>query len=169
MKRVALLVFSFYLLVFTSWAQEGRVYKSLKEVTDPTEVYSLQLRGKQLKAVPSVVYKMVNLRELDLRGNRITVLSDSIAQLTHLQRLEVSRNPLVGLPAAMAQMTELRELVLWSTYVTDLPPEFERLNETLELLDLRDCPMTQADQEALEQMLPSVKKEWYYTCNCERF
>ena len=169
MRRIHLLLFIANLMVLTSvQAQEGRVYKSLKEVTDPEAVYSLQLRGKRLKAVPSEVYKMVNLRELDLRGNRIKQLSDSIAQLTHLQRLVMSRNPLMGLPAAMAQMTELRELVLWSTYVTDLPPEFERLNETLELLDLRDCPMTEADQKALERMLPSVKKEWYYTCNCER-
>ena len=168
MGRIHLLLLIACLVVPTSvQAQEGRVYKSLKEVSDPTEVYSLQLRGKRLKTVPSVVYKMVNLRELDLRGNRIMQLSDSIAQLTHLQRLDLSRNPLVGLPATMATLTEMRELVLWSTYVTDLPPEFERLNETLELLDLRDCPMTEADQKALERMLPSVKKEWYYTCNCE--
>lgn len=142
------------------------MYKSLKEVADPEAVYSLQLRGKRLKEVPSVVYKMTNLRELDLRGNRIVQLSDSIAELVHLQRLELSRNPLRGLPPAMAQMTELRELVLWSTYVTDLPPEFERLDESLELLDLRDCPMTQEDQQALERLLPSVKKLWYYACNC---
>jgi internalin A len=110
---------------------------------------------------------MTNLRELDLRGNHIAELPDSIAMLTHLRRLELSRNPLMGLPAAMAQMTELRELVLWSTYVTELPPEMGQLDGSLELLDLRDCPMTQQDQEALEQMLPSVKKIWYYACNCE--
>ena len=167
MKRMAFLVIGLSVVVSAAWAQEGRVYKSLQEVVDPTAVYSLQLRGKRLKAVPSEVYEMVNLRELDLRGNRIVQLSDSIAGLVHLQRLVLSRNPLRGLPAAMAGMSELRELVLWSTYVTDLPPELGRLDGTLELLDLRDCPMTQADQEALEQMLPSVKKEWYYTCNCE--
>ena len=147
-------------------AQPGKVYKSLKEVTDPEAVYSLQLRGKRLKNVPPEVYSMTNLRELDLRGNRIARLSDSIALLTHLQRLEMSRNPLMGLPAAMAQMSELRELVLWSTYVTDLPTEFEQLDGVLEVLDLRDCPMTEADQKEIERMLPSVKKLWYYACNC---
>ena len=143
------------------------MYRSLKEVTDPEAVYSLQLRSKRLKEVPSMVYSMTNLRELDLRGNRIARLSDSVAGLTHLQRLDLSRNPLTGLPSAMAQMTELKELVLWSTYVTELPPEMGRLDDSLELLDLRDCPMTQADQEALERLLPSVKKLWYYACNCE--
>ena len=168
MKRIAFLLFGFYLLGFTfSQAQEGRVYKSLKEVADPEAVYALQLRGKRLKAVPEMVYRMTNLRELDLRGNHIAELPDSIAMLTHLRRLELSRNPLMGLPAAMAQMTELRELVLWSTYVTELPPEFEQLDGSLEVLDLRDCPMTQADHEALERLLPTVKKLWYYACNCE--
>ena len=164
--RRLVLVCCLFLTAYPLCAQEGRVYKSLKEVTDPEAVYSLQLRGKRLKAVPAMVYKMTNLRELDLRGNRIAHLPDSIARLTHLQRLELSRNPLMGLPSAMAQMTELRELVLWSTYVTDLPPEFERLDGSLELLDLRDCPMAQEDQEALERMLPTVKKLWYYACNC---
>lgn len=147
-------------------AQPGKVYKSLKEVTDPEAVYTLQLRGKRLKSIPSAVYGMTNLRELDLRGNRIAQLSDSIALLTHLQRLELSRNPLMGLPAAMGQMTELKELVLWSTYVTDLPPTFEQLDTSLELLDLRDCPLTLDDQDAIAALLPSVKKLWYYACNC---
>ena len=147
-------------------AQPGRVYKSLKDVSDPQEVYALQLRGKRLKAVPSIVYQMNNLRELDLRGNRIAHLSDSIALLTHLQRLDMSRNPLMDLPSSMAEMKELRELVLWSTYVTDLSPSFSQMDESLELLDLRDCPLTLDNQEAIENLLPSVKKLWYYACNC---
>ena len=164
----SLIVFSFCLIASqVVGAQPGRVYKSLKEVSDPLEVYHLQLRGKRLKAVPDEVFAMSNLRVLDLRGNRIATLPDSIAQLEHLERLDMSRNPLMGLPAAMAGMTGLKELVLWSTYVTDLPPEFAQMDGVLELLDLRDCPMTKADQEALERLLPSVKKEWYYTCNCE--
>ena len=149
-----------------AWAQPGKVYKSLNEVNDPADVYRLQLRGKRLKHIPAAVYEMTNLQELDLRGNRIVQLPDSIALLTHLQRLVLSRNPLTGVPAAIARMDELRELVLWSTYVTELPPEIERLDTTLELLDLRDCPLTEADQKAIEQMLPSVKKLWYYACNC---
>lgn len=86
------------LMVNLAGAQPGKVYKSLKEVTDPHEVYVLQLRGKRLKAVPSIVYQMTNLCELDLRGNRISHLSDSIALLTQLQRLDLSRNPLMDLP-----------------------------------------------------------------------
>ena len=147
-------------------AQPGRVYKSLAEVTDPQQVYILQLRNKRLKSLPQVVLQMVNLRELDLRGNRIALLPDSIARLQHLGRLEVSRNPLMQLPATLPQLKELKELVLWSTYVTDLPPGMETLDDTLELLDLRHCPLTIENQEAIEQQLPSVKKLWDFACNC---
>lgn len=147
-------------------AQPDRIYKSLDEVTDPAEVYNLRLRNKRLKTVPVEVYGMTNLHELDLRGNHISELSDSIILLQNLQRLELSRNPLMGLPAVMAQMESLRELVLWDTYVTDFPATFDRLDGTLELLDLRSCPLLPADQERIARMLPSVKRLWDKACNC---
>lgn len=148
------------------FGQPDKVYRSLSEVSDPADVYALRLRGKRLRAVPQEVYAMHNLRELDLRGNRIAVLSDSIALLQNLERLELSRNPLLSLPPAMALLPNLRELVLWDTQVTELPGEFARLDDTLRLLDLRDCPLTLDDQEAITKLLPSVKKLWDYACNC---
>ena len=156
----------FVLLPALAVAQPDRVYKSLAEVDDPSQVYVLRLRGKRLKSVPPQVYGMPNLRELDLRGNRIRSLSDSIALLTHLERLELSRNPLDSLPAAMASMTELKELVLWDTRVTWLPDEFERLDGSLQVLDLRSCRLLLDEQKAIERLLPSVKKLWDYACNC---
>lgn len=160
----------FFVLAFAAimpaMAQPDKVYKSLAEVTNPDEVYVLRLRGKWLKAVPSEVYKMTNLRELDLRGNRITTISDSIVLLTHLERLEVSRNPLSVLPSEMSQMSQLRELILWDTYMVDFPATFEQLDATLEVLDIRSCPLHPDEQEVIEKMLPSVKKLWDQACNC---
>lgn len=147
-------------------AQPDRVYRSLAEVDDPSQVYVLRLRGKRLKTVPPQVYGMSNLRELDLRGNRIRSLSDSIAMLTNLERLELSRNPLDSLPPSMATMTKLKELVLWDTRVTTLPGEFARLDESLQVLDLRSCRLMLDEQQAIEKLLPSVKKLWDYACNC---
>lgn len=154
------------LLGCTLFAQPDKVYKSLKDVKNPADVYILQLHNKRLKTIPREVFTMTNLRQLDLRGNRIAFLPDSISQLQNLQRLELSRNPLMALPASMANMEQLRELVLWSTYVTELPPQFARLDGTLELLDLRHCPLMLDDQTAINNLLPSVKKLWDYACNC---
>lgn len=147
-------------------AQPGRVYKSLAEVQNPEDVYVLQLHNKKLRHIPSQVYQMVNLQTLDLRGNKIAYISDSIVRLEHLQVLDLSRNPLMDLPSALAWMKDLRELVLWSTYVNAVPQEFARLDGQLQLLDLRDCPLMLDDQKAIEQVLPTTKKKWYYACNC---
>lgn len=166
MKLRLLYIGVLWLLPFVSEAQSGRVYTSLKEVSDPAQVYHLQLHGKRLRHVPSAVYAMTNLQTLDLRGNRISRLSDSIALLPHLRRLELSRNPLMELPTAVAQLSELKELVLWSTYVTALPPECVQMDGRLELLDLRGCPLLLDDQEAIRAQLPSVKILWDYACNC---
>lgn len=146
--------------------QEERVYTSLEQVKDPLQVYHLRLRHRRLREVPPEVWRMANLRELDLRGNRITALSDSVGRLAHLQRLELSRNPLTDMPDSLARLTELRELVLWNTYVTSLPPACAALDGTLQLLDLRSCPLTLDDQTRLTQLIPSVKKLWDYACNC---
>lgn len=153
-------------LPMLSAAQPDRVYRSLKEVADPAQVYHLQLHGKRLRHIPAAVYGMPNLQTLDLRGNRIAYLSDSIALLTRLQRLELSRNPLMELPSAVVRLKELKELVLWSTYVTALPPEIVQLEGRLALLDLRSCPLLPDDQEAIRAQLPSVKILWDYVCNC---
>ena len=130
-----------------TFGQPDKVYRSLSEVSNADEVYILHLRGKRLKAVPQEVYAMHNL-------------------LQNLEIIELSRNPLTVLPPAMADMTQLRQLVLWDTQVSELPKEFARLDNTLRLLDLRDCPLTLDDQEAIAQLLPTVKKLWDYACNC---
>lgn len=161
-----LLTILLLLLPVLASAQPGKVYRSLSEVHDPADVYILHLRSKRLTSVPREVYAMSNLRELNLRGNRIKSIPDSIAMLQNLSIIELSRNPLVSLPSSMASMSQLRRLVLWDTQVTELPEEFAQLDSTLQLLDLRDCPLTLDYQEAITQLLPTVKKLWDYACNC---
>lgn len=161
-----LLLIALLLLPGMATCQPDKVYRSLSDVANPEEVYVLHLCGKRLKAVPQQVYAMRNLRELNLRGNRIATLSDSIVLLQNLERIELSRNPIDSLPPIMASLSHLSHLVLWDTRVTELPKEFARLDNSLQLLDLRDCPLTLDDQKAIELLLPSVKKLWDYACNC---
>lgn len=166
MRPKLLQILLLLLLPLSVMAQPDKVYKSVKEVSDPAQVYHLQLHGKRLKHIPAEVYAMTNLQILDLRGNRIRHLSDSIALLSHLRRLELSRNPLMDIPASVAQLPELRELVLWATYVSSLPSECVQMDGRLVLLDLRSCPLLPDDQEAVRALLPSVKILWDYACNC---
>ena len=170
-------------------AQPDKVYRSLKEVTDPQQVYILHLRWKRLRAIPPEVFTFTNLRELDLSRNNIDSIPSEIAQLqqlqrlvlsrnlihhvpmevgllTHLEHLDLNRNPLESLPDNMAYLDSLRELILWSTNITSLPPSFAELDATLRLLDLRSCSLSIDEQEAITNLLPSVRKMWDQACNC---
>lgn len=179
-----------FALAFTAAAQRGRVYKSLKEVRNPDSVYILQLNFKRLRQIPPKVFEMHNLRkldlgrnfidsippeigtltrleELDLRRNRIRTVPPEVGQLTRLRRINLSRNPILELPDEMGNLVRLEELILWMTGVVAFPPTFVALNESLKVIDLRVCPLTWDDQQAIKELLPSPRKRWDYVCNCQ--
>ena len=171
-------------------AQRDRVYKSLKEVRNPDSVYQLRLHFKRLKQIPPKVFtfrnlrsldlgrnfidsippeigQLTNLEQLDLRRNRIKVVPPELGLLTNLKVLNLSRNPILDLPDEMSSLTSLEELLIWCTGVISFPPSFVALNETLRVIDMRVCPLTYDDQQAIEQLLPSPRKRWDYVCNCK--
>ena len=170
-------------------AQPERLYKSLKEVRNPEDVYKLKLTYKRLKAIPPEVFTFTNLRELNLGCNFIDsvppeiaglkhlevlnlernwlhYLPDEIGELTNLVKLDLNRNPLQELPASMASLSSLDRLVLWSTGVSELPVTFVALDASLKLIDLRECYLTDEQMAAICELLPSVKKYWNLSCNC---
>ena len=189
MKRNVFLMF-FLLCSVVAFAQSGRVYKSLKDVRRPDSVYHLRLNYKRLKKIPEKVFEMHNLRTLDLgcnfidsippeigtltsleilnlRRNRIRSIPPEVGNLKNLRKINFSRNPILDLPDEMGNLTSLEELVLWCTGVISFPPSFVALNYTLKLIDLRVCPLTWDDQQAIEQLLPTPRKRWDYVCNCQ--
>lgn len=170
-------------------AQPDKVYRSIKDVKDPSKVYILKLRWQRLKQIPPEVFTYTNLRELDLSRNSIDTIPSEIAYLAnlemlnlarnaihylpeeisllpHLKTIDLSRNPVLELPESMGYMGSLESLVLWSTNLYRLPESFRELDATLKELDLRSCQLSITDQEAIEEMLPSVKKLWDQACNC---
>lgn len=189
MKKHLVLYF-FVLIALSSFAQQGKVYKSLKEVRRPDSVYHLQLHYKRLKKIPEKVFEMRNLRildlgrnfidsippeiatltnleVLDLRRNKIRVVPPEVGRLTSLRQLNLSRNPILDLPDEMSGLTNLEELIIWCTGVVSFPPSFIALDNSLKLIDMRVCPMKWDDQQAIEQLLPSPRKRWDYVCNCQ--
>lgn len=180
----------FLLIGLAAVAQPDRVYKSLKEVKNPEDVYILKLRYKRLKAIPPEVFTFTNLRELnlgcnfidtvppeianlkqlevlDLERNWLHYLPKEIGELTNLVRLDLNRNPLQALPEEMSSLSSMERLVLWSTGVSELPLTFVALDATLKLIDLRECYLTEEQMAAICELLPSVKKYWSLSCNCK--
>lgn len=181
---------AFMLLPFASSAQSDKVYTSLSDVKDPSEVYILKLHYKRLRRIPPQIFtyhnlrvldlsknfidtispeisKLQNLEELDLERNHIHNVPDAISSLSHLRSLNLSRNPILELPESMAQLSHLEQLVIWSTGIVSFPPTFVVLDATLQLIDMRVCPMTYENQEAIEELLPTPRKRWDYVCNCK--
>ena len=188
--RKTLLASLALLCLAAAQAQPGRVYTSLAQIKDPRQVYHLRVRHKRLRHVPAVVFQCGNLRTLDLSKNFIDTLSPAIASLSHLEVLnlnrnklrhvppelgrlaslrvlDLGRNPLLELPPELGALRGLRRLALWMTGVVELPPTFVALDATLQELDLRACPLTYDNQEAIAQLLPTPKKRWNYVCNCQ--
>lgn len=185
----------FLFLVFISIgillaAQPNKIYKSMKEVRRPDSVYHLKLNFKRLKKIPEKVFEMHNLRTLDLgrnfidsippeigtltkleildlRRNKIRIVPPEIGKLVNLKKLILSRNPILDLPDEMGNLTQLEELILWCTGIVSFPPSFVALNYTLKLIDMRVCPLSWDDQQAIEQLLPTPRKRWDYVCNCK--
>ena len=171
-------------------AQRDKVYKSLKEVRNPDSVYVLKLHFKRLRQIPPQVFTFRNLRvldlgrnfidtippeiatltqleELNLHRNKLRTVPPEVGQLRNLRKLNLSRNPLLELPDAIGQLTRLEELIIWCTGIVSFPPTFVALDQTLRLIDMRVCPMTRDDQQAIEELLPTPRKRWDYVCNCE--
>ena len=189
MKKLTALLLLMALTAGAS-AQRDRVYKSLKEVRNPDSVYILRLHYKRLKQIPPKVFTFTNLRQLDLgrnfidsippeigtlarlevldlRRNRIHTVPPELGRLTKLRILNLSRNPILELPDELGNLANLEELILWMTGVIAFPPTFVALNESLKVIDLRVCPLTWDDQQAIEQLLPTPRKRWDYVCNCQ--
>ena len=171
-------------------AQEDVVYTSLKDVKNPNDVYQLKLNYQRLRKIPPQVFTFTNLKVLDLSKNFIDTLPPELAQLTNLEVLNLnrnklrfvpeylgqltslevlnlSRNPILDLPESLGQLTNLKELILFMTGIISFPPTCFTLNYSLQVIDLRACPLTYDNQQAIEELLPTPRKRWDYVCNCK--
>ena len=172
------------------FAQRGRVYTSLEEITDYDSVYALTLKHKGLKEFPKVILQMRNLERLDLSWNKMHSLPKEIGTLTNLTYLNLnhnrldsipkeiadlrnvsvlvlSRNRILELPAEMGEMSNLRELLMLSNGIKKLPDSFRNLDTTLEIIDLRANPLTYDDQLDIKDLIPTPKKKMTRVCNCQ--
>src|SRR5438270_622058 len=70
----------------------------------------LDLRNRDLTALPPAIGRFTSLRELWLDGNQLSTLPPEIGQLTSLHVLRVGGNQLNVLPPELGRLTWLQEL-----------------------------------------------------------
>jgi TonB family protein len=89
------------------------------------EVESLDLSGKQLKAVDSRLPELSSLRKLDFSNNQIPAIPSSITKLRLLEELHFSNNPIGSYPKALKKLKSLKHLYLVGTKLS--PEQLDKL------------------------------------------
>ena len=106
-----------------------------------TNLRKLVLSDNQLTIVPDSLGRLTNLRKLYLSGNQLTIVSDYLEQLTGLQTLYLSGNELTSVPNSIGRLTSLRKLYLSHNQLTIVPDSLGRLT-SLVALDLSGNQLT---------------------------
>ncbi len=107
---------------------------------------ALDLRSKQLSALPSAIGRLQDLRALILSHNQLTQLPREIGQLTNLTVLDVRHNQLTQLPPEIGQLTRLKLLILSANRLRQVPPEIGRLTRLVNLV-LRQNRLSEVPRE----------------------
>lgn len=166
-------------------------YTSLEEaLKNPEKVIKLELRRKKLKSFPMDILKFPNLQYLDLTKNNIKELPAEISELKNLQYFSISKNvlqefpPQIGdltnlfylnanqneltsIPPTVGKLTKLKNLDLWSNNIDSFPEELKYLKSLL-VLDLRVILIPDAQQSAIQAMVPHAKVYFSPYCKCQQ-
>lgn len=81
----------------------------------------LNLKGKQLKAIPPEIKHFAGLSNLNLSNNQLTTLPPEIGTLAVLRNLTVQNNQLSVLPQELSQLTNLWTLDLEHNQLVEFP------------------------------------------------
>jgi len=171
---------------------DGKVYTSLSEALQSDRpVYRLKITKLASKdSLPEELFQLTELRELTVKGCKLCRLNQSIGKLSHLQYLNLDHNKILRLPESLGRLTDLRTLVIsrnileelpesignlhqltiidaWGNPLYALPHSISNISKTLQVLDLRQIPLTKWEYEAMEQLLPNTDIKFTDICECE--
>ena len=171
---------------------DGMVYTSLETALNADKpVYRLKINKLANKdSLPEELFRLTELRELTVKGCKLCRLNQDIGKLTKLQYLNLDHNKLLRLPETFGLLTDLRTLVIsrnileelpesignlhqlvtidaWGNPLYVLPHSISDISNTLEVLDLRQIPLTKWEYEAMEQLLPKTDIQFTNICECE--
>jgi len=171
---------------------DGKVYTSLAEALQSEKpVYRLKItKLANRDSLPEELFQLTELRELTVKGRKLCLLNQNIGKLVHLQYLNLDHNQLLRLPETLGNLTDLRTLVIsrnmietlpesigklhqlatidaWGNPLFVLPHSINNISKTLQVLDLRQIPLTKWEYEAMEQLLPNTDIKFTDICECE--
>ncbi|XP_045160103.2 leucine-rich repeat and death domain-containing protein 1-like [Mercenaria mercenaria] len=160
---------------------EKEVLKELRlrvETNDPLFYgqKKLKMRGKDLKAIPHVLFTMMDLEVLDLSPERescldfrLPLVPPSIGRLINLKVLMLDTNELYNLPKEICLLQSLERLSLSNNVLTSLPHGIGRLpllrslhmsNNKFDAFPLEVCELKALEfLDLSDNLLVSIPKE----------
>ena len=130
------------------------------EITELTDLRTLNLSGNQLTTLPLEITELTCLTELDLSDNQLTALPPEISKLTNLATLYLWRNQLTNLPPEIGKLTNLKTLDLWGNKLTALPSEICELTN-LTKINLRGNPLHIPPEILAKRNEPAIIINYY--------
>lgn len=115
-----------------AWKGIGELPSEISQLTNLT---SLNLCGTQLTTLPEGIGQLTSLTSLNLRDNQLTMLPEEIGQLTNLTSLNLCNNDFMTLPEEISQLTNLTFLNLsYNQLMMTLP---EAIGQSTNLMSLK--------------------------------
>lgn len=171
---------------------DGKVFTSIEEALKSEKiVYRLKItKLANRDSLPEELFQLTELRELTVKGRKLCLLNQNIGKLVHLQYLNLDHNQLLRLPETIGRLTDLRTLVIsrnmietlpesignlhqlatidaWGNPLFVLPHSITNISKTLQVLDLRQIPLTKWEYEDMEVLLPNTDIKFTDICECE--
>ena len=194
MKLNFSIMFFFALISFSNANDDGLLdsiplFDDLQvAISKSNKVVQLSLKKNKYTTIPEEIWEMRNLEYLDLSKNKIDSISSRIKELTKLRVLKLSKNKISSLPSAIYELKNLEILIIGDNEIAYISPFIEKLNKlkyldlyrnnvyelpnkmsnmtSLESLDLRGISLSVNRQDAILELLPSVKVYFSPPCNC---
>lgn len=138
-----------------------------EELFQLTELRELTVKGCKLCRLNQNIYKLTKLQYLNLDHNKLLRLPETIGFLTDLRTLVISRNILEELPVRIGNLHQLATIDAWGNPLYALPQTISNISKTLNVLDLRQIPLTRKEYEAMELLLPNTDIKFTDICECE--
>ncbi len=185
-------VFAQKTAILYSTDDDGKVFTSIEEALKSEKiVYRLKItKLANRDSLPEELFQLTELRELTVKGRKLCLLNQNIGKLVHLQYLNLDHNQLLRLPETIGRLTDLRTLVIsrnmietlpesignlhqlatidaWGNPLFVLPHSITNISKTLQVLDLRQIPLTKWEYEAMEVLLPDTDIKFTDICECE--
>lgn len=138
---------------------------ALNDIQQFENLQFLSIKRASISTIPTNIKHLKNLQVLDLGNNKINEIPLHLTLLYNLKILRLGQNEIKQIPSGIRNLDQLIILDLWSNELESIPSELKELKE-LRFLDLRVIQFNQEKQNTIRDLLPWVKIEFSYSCNC---